>query len=375
MDFLKLSKLVSVFFFFWFLCSSGRRQDGLAHPVDNFADKSLNVSASRVCKPGPSLTNAPQTKKCLVIGDSVSIGYTPWLETSLQNLCQVYHAPWDTADGGALDTKYAVECLSLFLASNVLQKIQYDVIVFNFGIHDVNYDGFPEEFTDEKMYRKNLISIKESLQATGSKMGYVLTTPIPYNITINDRVKRYNTVARQVMASGQPVPTADLYNWVVLVCGEPPYNSCVIADKQPSPHYTRQGYKYLSVLVEGLFRDLQIDINRNGTEFLTERKHGIKAQVSNHINQLINKKHPNKDTSFLSCKDTTGKTVTKCPQTMTCSPCKYSMTGWGCCPLSNAVSCKDGRHCCPEGYECDPLCTIELCFCIKEENDDTINKI
>ena len=32
--------------------------------------------------------------------------------------------------------------------------------------------------------------------------------------------------------------------------------------------------------------------------------------------------------------------------------CKLSSGEWGCCPLPNAVCCKDGNHCCPQGYVC-----------------------
>uniref|UniRef100_A0A3B4DG06 Granulins domain-containing protein n=1 Tax=Pygocentrus nattereri TaxID=42514 RepID=A0A3B4DG06_PYGNA len=41
-----------------------------------------------------------------------------------------------------------------------------------------------------------------------------------------------------------------------------------------------------------------------------------------------------------------------CPDHTTC--CFISKTQkWGCCPLPNAVCCKDGEHCCPEQYKCD----------------------
>ncbi|KAG7492363.1 hypothetical protein MATL_G00013380 [Megalops atlanticus] len=43
---------------------------------------------------------------------------------------------------------------------------------------------------------------------------------------------------------------------------------------------------------------------------------------------------------------------TSCPRDTTC--CYMDKLGkWGCCPLPNAVCCKDGNHCCPNGYKCD----------------------
>ncbi|XP_022064576.2 granulin b isoform X1 [Acanthochromis polyacanthus] len=44
---------------------------------------------------------------------------------------------------------------------------------------------------------------------------------------------------------------------------------------------------------------------------------------------------------------------TSCPRDTTC--CFMDQTHqWGCCPLPNAVCCKDGNHCCPAGHTCEP---------------------
>ena len=166
---------------------------------------------------------------------------------------QVQHAPWDKTDGGAKDSKYGLQCLRLFLQTAMLEPTRYDVIIFNFGIHDINYSGhWPEEYTAPVEYAKNLRTIKSILLSTGAKVGYVLTTPVPYNATLNDRVIQYNSIARDVMKENPAIPTADLYTWVIEVCGVPPYFNCIIADKQPSPHYKPYGYEYLSERVKDL---------------------------------------------------------------------------------------------------------------------------
>lgn len=41
---------------------------------------------------------------------------------------------------------------------------------------------------------------------------------------------------------------------------------------------------------------------------------------------------------------------TSCKDGQTCCP---ASTGFGCCPLLNAVCCMDKKHCCPNGYTCD----------------------
>ncbi|KAM9214958.1 LOW QUALITY PROTEIN: progranulin [Leptosomus discolor] len=42
---------------------------------------------------------------------------------------------------------------------------------------------------------------------------------------------------------------------------------------------------------------------------------------------------------------------TSCPQGSTC--CPLSSGAWGCCPLEQAVCCRDHQHCCPRGYTCN----------------------
>ena len=164
---------------------------------------------------------------------------------------QVQHAPWDRAYGGAKDSKYGLQCLCLFLQTAMLEPTRHDVIIFNFGLHDINYNGnYSEEYTAPAEYAKNLRAITSTLLSTGAKVGYVLTTPVPWNVTLNDRVIQYNSIARDVMKEYPTVPTADLYTWVIKVCGDPPYFNCIIADKQPSPHYTHSGYEYLSEMLK-----------------------------------------------------------------------------------------------------------------------------
>ena len=193
---------------------------------------------------------------------SSSLSYTPWVAKMLGDGYQVQHAPWGVRGGGALDSKYGLQCLHILLRTAMLEPTNYNIIIFNFGFHDCCEDN-PEDYTEPVEYAENLKVIKSILLSTGAKVGYVFTTPVPYNVTLNDRAKQYNRIASDVMKKYPTVETADLYTWVIKVCGEPPYESCAIAAKQPSPHYTRQGYKYLSERVKDLVLDLAKGINEN----------------------------------------------------------------------------------------------------------------
>uniref|UniRef100_A0A3Q4NAW1 Granulin b n=1 Tax=Neolamprologus brichardi TaxID=32507 RepID=A0A3Q4NAW1_NEOBR len=44
---------------------------------------------------------------------------------------------------------------------------------------------------------------------------------------------------------------------------------------------------------------------------------------------------------------------TSCPRDTTCCFMEKEHK-WGCCPVPNAVCCKDGNHCCPSGHTCEP---------------------
>ena len=55
----------------------------------------------------------------LIIGDSVSIGYTPMVAKSMQSLAMVQHSPYDKRDGGAEETAYGVQCLDYMYVMHV----------------------------------------------------------------------------------------------------------------------------------------------------------------------------------------------------------------------------------------------------------------
>eukprot|EP00041_Stephanoeca_diplocostata_P003636 m.36412 g.36412 ORF g.36412 m.36412 type:complete len:283 (-) comp14491_c0_seq2:282-1130(-) len=94
-----------------------------------------NVTGVAVCKYGPPLPPSTTLKNVLVIGDSVSIGYTPFVATALQSEALVQHAPWG-GDGGAEETAYGVQCLDYFMRSASGVPFSADVVMFNWGLHD-----------------------------------------------------------------------------------------------------------------------------------------------------------------------------------------------------------------------------------------------
>ena len=84
-----------------------------------------------VCKPGAAVPASKSLPNVLIIGDSVSIGYTPPVAADMAKVALVQHSPWDTRDGGAEETAYGVQCLKYFLRSPLGVPLKPDVIMFN----------------------------------------------------------------------------------------------------------------------------------------------------------------------------------------------------------------------------------------------------
>ena len=101
----------------------------------------------------------PKLPRVLLIGDSISRGYTLDVRRDLAGKANVHRAP---ANCGA--TTQGVKKLDAWLGED-----KWDVIHFNFGIHDRN---LPPE-----TYAANLEQIIATLQKTGAKLLWARTTP------------------------------------------------------------------------------------------------------------------------------------------------------------------------------------------------------
>ena len=143
--------------------------------------------------------------RILVIGDSISIGYTLPVRALMQGKANVHRIAENAAH-----TRNGVEKLEQWIAS----EKRWDVIHVNFGLHDLRRmdDGLQQvSLTD---YEANLTKIFDRLRQTGAKLVFATTTPVPYAKTNPPRtdldVVVYNKAARRVVeARGATV--LDLY--------------------------------------------------------------------------------------------------------------------------------------------------------------------
>lgn len=149
------------------------------------------------------------TSKLLVIGDSISIDYTPFLAEELGGDWAVVHN-----EGNAEDSPTLLAGLDGWLAADP----DADAIVFNCGLHDIKRDRetgrFQVPLTD---YRANLERIVQRLQATGRALTWATITPVNYEWHLSkpfDRreedVQAYNAGSLQII-SRAGIPICDLH--------------------------------------------------------------------------------------------------------------------------------------------------------------------
>lgn len=213
---------------------------------------SVNVTTSLCsCKPGPVLPFSTSLKNVLIIGDSVSIGYTPFVNQALADIAMVQHAPWDVSDGGAEETAYGLQCLKYFLASPSGMDITPDVVMFNWGLHDGPMSNLttPGQNGNSSVYSEQLMEIAARLKSWAApkkaQLLFALTSPMICNVSHDGCVVANNNNARDIMVK-LGIPTISLHDAVVAKCGPAPQASCFNETGCFCPHCVPAGYEWLA---------------------------------------------------------------------------------------------------------------------------------
>jgi acyl-CoA thioesterase-1 len=169
----------------------------------------LPVFSAAVLDPEYDKVGDSSLPRVLIIGDSISMGYTPVVRALLTDRVNV-HRP--NANCGA--TFIGLRDLDKWLDGR-----KWDVIHFNYGVHDLRYcfDGDPYKMGDDTVgfptsetgaprtsladYEKNLRELVGRLKATGAKLIWGNTTPIAKYYRGYDPVlvPQYNAAAERVM--------------------------------------------------------------------------------------------------------------------------------------------------------------------------------
>ena len=149
--------------------------------------------------------------RVLLIGDSISIGYTLAVREELKGKANVHRPATNCGP-----TTNGVRSIDQWLG-----KSKWDVIHFNFGLHDLKFvddagknappdKGHPQVSAED--YEKNLETLVGTMKATGAKLIFATTTPVPAgaDARIKGDEEKYNDVARRVMQK-HGVAIDDLY--------------------------------------------------------------------------------------------------------------------------------------------------------------------
>jgi acyl-CoA thioesterase-1 len=184
------------------------------------------------------VTDRPGLPRVLLIGDSISMGYTLPVRARLQGKANV-HRPAENCSESA----NGVKRLDVWLGDK-----KWDVIHFNFGLHDVKYlDAAGKYVTPDKGkqvasvadYERNLRTIVARLKQTGAKLIFATTTPVPS--ASSGRVEhdelRYNEAAVRVMKE-LGVAVDDLHALVA-----PQQEKIQLPH---NVHFTKEGYEALA---------------------------------------------------------------------------------------------------------------------------------
>jgi acyl-CoA thioesterase-1 len=179
------------------------------------------------------IEETPGLPRVLLIGDSISMGYTIPVRELLAGKANVLRVMENAGETGR-----GLKNLDSWLGSK-----KWDVIHFNFGLHDLKYlDEKGQYVTPDKgkqvtllpEYEANLRRLVERLKQTGAALIWASTTPVPEGSA--GRVKSdelaYNEAALKVMKE-TGVAVDDLH---------------AIADMQlpKNVHFTKEGYQLLA---------------------------------------------------------------------------------------------------------------------------------
>lgn len=191
-------------------------------------------------KPNPTMAPIVEVDglpRVLLIGDSISIGYTLGVRDALKGKVNVHRPPTNCGPSSR-----GIQAIDQWLGDK-----KWDVIHFNFGLHDLKYLGpngenlqDPDDPKNHQQvppeeYEKNLRQLVQRLKKTNAKLIWRNTTPVPEGAkgrVVGDSVK-YNEIAAKVMKEND-IAVHDVYLLVKPKMAE-------LMQPKGNVHFTKQG--------------------------------------------------------------------------------------------------------------------------------------
>ncbi len=208
----------------------GTAQDSKKNEGEKVTDAAVGKNSAM--KP---IADVPGLPRVLLIGDSISIGYTLQVRALLAGIANVHRIP---INGGA--TEVGLAKLKTWLGDG-----RWDVIHFNWGIHDAKHTSDTEFRASREQYAANLRTLVTQLKATGARLVFATTTPIPGDGVLSptrrfDRIPPRNAVAVEIMQE-QGIAIDDLF------AVADPVQTRIL--RPGDLHYTEEGYAVLAKAV------------------------------------------------------------------------------------------------------------------------------
>lgn len=148
-----------------------------------------------------SVDDDPGLPRVLLVGDSISKGYTYPTRVALAGWANVHQC-----HDNARSTRQGLKGLAQWLGGE-----PWDVIHFNFGLHDISrsfkVDGVNRDHdhcaVSPQEYESNLRELVSRLAQTGAKLIWATSTCVPVHSSAKGRqnidVIQYNEIAKRVM--------------------------------------------------------------------------------------------------------------------------------------------------------------------------------
>jgi len=152
----------------------------------------------------------PNLPRVLLIGDSISMGYTIPTRNLLRDKANVHRIP---ENGGP--TIKGLEKIDEWLGTK-----KWDVIYFNWGLHDLKYTPQGGQLVPVEQYEQNLRKLVKRLKATGAYLIWASSTPVPAGAFTGKFPRKkgdeviYNAAAKRVMDENG-IAIDDLYGFAM----------------------------------------------------------------------------------------------------------------------------------------------------------------
>ena len=242
-----MTKQIFFFAFLCALCGNCSAANSVTERVTGSRD--ATVRRSWTFTPDPALPNV------LILGDSISIGYTLDVRSLLEGRANVFRPM--SVDGKSAEncagTTKGVQSIDRWLGGR-----KWDVIHFNFGLHDLKHvakpgdDAATSRAADPRQasiedYQRNLEEIVKRLQVTGARLVFATTTPVAPGTSSPLREPeappRYNAAALEIMKA-RGIIVNDLFGYCTPRLEE--------LQLPKNVHFTAAGSKALAEQVAGV---------------------------------------------------------------------------------------------------------------------------